>query len=694
MSVDVLGPPSGAELLEIDHLAVGAVCRLCLSRQNLHHCLLAEKHLLHKLRACLPLIISETDSLPKKVCDKCSLKISDIHEYYNRAKDAERELLSVNFLSSPNEDVLSNNKTEVVIDTIDIPDNCQINKTIKLEPPETPNVNFIFTERLSNINSSPDESPSKFSSKHTQTDSLSSNFIIPSRGIENSESAIKEEILSDGLANSPIEEGAFDFTTDNNYSSEDNITLSEVLKVPPIKVKIKKEYSESKRLKKLKKRKKEISAKKSRGRPKGSLNKKSTNELEKLSNKSKLLIKMEKSEQVFVDEVDENGHFEIDDSKKWFSPDVTIEDDKLWQCLTCFVYEKSRADLLRHYKDHVENPSKYKVDDSLKPDMSIKEEGNSESNKTTDTQELKVKKQNFVFIQPIENGGEPGFQCMKCYKVFNNKRSLNRHLVCHDDSRPFPCNICGRTYKRAYEILLHGRAHSGIKTLFCQYDQCNYSTVYPGALHTHHKRHAPDFKYTCEICNKGFDVLTWFMEHKNVHTGDKPFVCNLCGKSFIYSRYLSSHRKSVHPETTVRKLLHRCNECQSEFQFRKQLQRHIARFHTVECSTSVLCDICGKGLSSKEHLKFHRRIHTGEKPHVCRTCSKGFAKKCNLILHERVHSGEKPHICSHCGKGFAQRSTLVIHERYHSGSRPYVCLICNKGFVAKGLLSMHQKTCI
>lgn len=52
----------------------------------------------------------------------------------------------------------------------------------------------------------------------------------------------------------------------------------------------------------------------------------------------------------------------------------------------------------------------------------------------------------------------------------------------------------GRSYKRAYEILLHGRAHNGVKTLFCQYDQCNYSTVYPGALYTHQKRHAPDFK--------------------------------------------------------------------------------------------------------------------------------------------------------------------------------------------------------
>lgn len=39
--------------------------------------------------------IRKDDNLPKIICDNCSTKISDIYEYYNRAKNAEKELLSI-----------------------------------------------------------------------------------------------------------------------------------------------------------------------------------------------------------------------------------------------------------------------------------------------------------------------------------------------------------------------------------------------------------------------------------------------------------------------------------------------------------------------------------------------------------------------------------------------------------------------
>lgn len=124
------------------------------------------------------------------------------------------------------------------------------------------------------------------------------------------------------------------------------------------------------------------------------------------------------------------------------------------------------------------------------------------------------------------------------------------------------------------------------------------------------------------------------------------------------------------------------------------LKRHNMTHHgSPGIDQSVLCDICGKSLSSKEKLKFHRRIHTGYKPYACEICTKSFSRKEQLKEHERVHTGEKPYICKYCGKGFTQRSPLRIHERTHTGERPYKCMICQKGFISKGVMDTHMKSC-
>lgn len=137
-----------------------------------------------------------------------------------------------------------------------------------------------------------------------------------------------------------------------------------------------------------------------------------------------------------------------------------------------------------------------------------------------------------------------------------------------------------------------------------------------------------------------------------------------------------------------------CPACSKQYTSISGLKRHQRSKHNLDgASSTALCDICGKRLSSTDKLKFHRRTHTGYKPFQCNDCPKNFIKKEQLIEHERVHTGEKPFLCKYCGKGFTQRSPLKIHERIHTGERPYVCRLCNKGCISKSVMDTHMKTC-
>ena len=59
------------------------------------------------------------------------------------------------------------------------------------------------------------------------------------------------------------------------------------------------------------------------------------------------------------------------------------------------------------------------------------------------------------------------------------------------------------------------------------------------------------------------------------------------------------------------------------------------------------------------------KVHLKLRKFVCDICDKHFASKQNLKEHRFIHTGQKPYKCDLCGQDFRQYSFLFIHKRHH-----------------------------
>ena len=109
----------------------------------------------------------------------------------------------------------------------------------------------------------------------------------------------------------------------------------------------------------------------------------------------------------------------------------------------------------------------------------------------------------------------------------------------------------------------------------------------------------------------------------------------------------------------------------------------------------VLCVICKKEFSNKQHLRTHLKSkHFGKTAYFCEECSKYFTDSTSLAAHMRAHDPElKKFKCPKCDKRFITQPKLAEHMPTHGG-RVYMCQFCRqKSFKHLKGVREHESTC-
>ncbi|KAJ7986412.1 hypothetical protein DPEC_G00339630 [Dallia pectoralis] len=201
---------------------------------------------------------------------------------------------------------------------------------------------------------------------------------------------------------------------------------------------------------------------------------------------------------------------------------------------------------------------------------------NTEGNQHRKSPDIIKAESDLMCPRLILNGA---YKCIKCSKVFSTPHGLEVHVRrSHSGTRPYACDMCGKTFGHAVSLEQHKAVHSQERSFDCKI--CGKSFKRSSTLSTHLLIHSDTRPYACQYCGKRFHQKSDMKKHTFIHTGEKPHKCQVCGKAFSQSSNLITHSRK---HTGFKPF--GCDLCGKGFQRKVDLRRHKETQHGLKAST-------------------------------------------------------------------------------------------------------------
>ncbi|KYN30202.1 Glutathione S-transferase, partial [Trachymyrmex cornetzi] len=202
------------------------------------------------------------------------------------------------------------------------------------------------------------------------------------------------------------------------------------------------------------------------------------------------------------------------------------------------AYPKDVFSILKEIRDKrrlENNPESFETSLTLDEDEEVAHDGQFQSANNGNTRELRKRNNTKVELRDSDLVNSDSsddktesfddaslFNCKHCSKSYRTERSLQRHLLVHEEKK-YVCNVCNMKFFRQDRLKSHMDRYGHDETKMCSEPQ-----------------KPPDDKSAIKLIN------TWIREELDSDNEGKGFPCRICGKSYDTKKSLLKHQMNAH----------------------------------------------------------------------------------------------------------------------------------------------------